>query len=456
MKVSWPLSAREAVIHYFQFNYFQDGLVVVLLNSISDSDTISRSTHGFDSYGIPDSENVVRIDVVGGFAIQKVTENRSYFRTIANMDIKLDVIPPSFINFVSRQLIGSGFKLYKKEVASIYRGDEDFAKVLKDPQYEQIREALYSDRTSLKKVEADGIEQTDRYDKDIEVQGVNSNDDIRKPDNEDTRKTISDQCELVGEQPTENNDHLRVEEEAHSNSNVRPLEKNFHPNKEPQCEIEEIFEEDAEKRKHFIKDQNRILEEFNIDEKKNVSIRPEVEKALNTLNKAIEFIRETKSNIEHSNLPNTTIEKPNNAEEDGKASPTSNSEKILQTDVVSTKSNKKESKETSNEPRNSIGSHSSRRSGSSSYAREANQSKVAPASPDQFIQNTGETRHVSVNSSAGLTAAPSLEKMTVEDITDITSNTTIDFINEENMISKKSKKNRLCCLHQFPKWGTSF
>lgn len=35
-------------------------------------------------------------------------------RTIANMDIKLDFVPPAFINFVSRQLIGSGFKLYKK------------------------------------------------------------------------------------------------------------------------------------------------------------------------------------------------------------------------------------------------------------------------------------------------------------------------------------------------------
>lgn len=30
------------------------------------------------------------------------------------MDIKLDFIPPSFINFVSRQLVGAGFKLYKK------------------------------------------------------------------------------------------------------------------------------------------------------------------------------------------------------------------------------------------------------------------------------------------------------------------------------------------------------
>lgn len=37
-----------------------------------------------------------------------------FCRTIANLDIKLDFVPPAFINFVSRQLIGSGFKLYKK------------------------------------------------------------------------------------------------------------------------------------------------------------------------------------------------------------------------------------------------------------------------------------------------------------------------------------------------------
>lgn len=34
MKVSWPLSAREAVVQYFVFEYFKDDLIVVLLNSV--------------------------------------------------------------------------------------------------------------------------------------------------------------------------------------------------------------------------------------------------------------------------------------------------------------------------------------------------------------------------------------------------------------------------------------
>lgn len=38
------------------------------------------ATHGFTSEAIPEADNVVRIDVVGGFALQKVTPERSYFR----------------------------------------------------------------------------------------------------------------------------------------------------------------------------------------------------------------------------------------------------------------------------------------------------------------------------------------------------------------------------------------
>ena len=30
------------------------------------------------------------------------------------MDVKLDFVPPALINFVSRQILGSGFMLYKK------------------------------------------------------------------------------------------------------------------------------------------------------------------------------------------------------------------------------------------------------------------------------------------------------------------------------------------------------
>jgi hypothetical protein len=62
--------------------------------------------------------NAVRIDFVGGVAIQKVTPEKSYIRFIAEVDIKLDLVPPSLINFMSRQLLGNGFKLFKKVSSS--------------------------------------------------------------------------------------------------------------------------------------------------------------------------------------------------------------------------------------------------------------------------------------------------------------------------------------------------
>ena len=34
------------------------------------------ATHGFTSEAIPEAEDVIRIDVVGGYALQKVTPER--------------------------------------------------------------------------------------------------------------------------------------------------------------------------------------------------------------------------------------------------------------------------------------------------------------------------------------------------------------------------------------------
>ncbi|CAK7342107.1 unnamed protein product [Dovyalis caffra] len=80
VKVTWPLTAREAVLHYVLFEYLQDGLVVVIASTISDLKGIDRTTLGLSKDGIPEAKDVVRIDVMGGFAIQKVTSERSYFR----------------------------------------------------------------------------------------------------------------------------------------------------------------------------------------------------------------------------------------------------------------------------------------------------------------------------------------------------------------------------------------
>ncbi|CAI8586936.1 unnamed protein product [Vicia faba] len=113
-------------------------------NTVPDS-SVAGTLYGFNEEAIPEAKDVVRVDLVGGFALQKCTSERSYFRTIANMDVKVDFVPPSLINFISRQLIGNGFRLYQKVVASVMSQDkEEFSKALGDPLYARIREALYS------------------------------------------------------------------------------------------------------------------------------------------------------------------------------------------------------------------------------------------------------------------------------------------------------------------------
>ncbi|KAL0855110.1 hypothetical protein Bca101_060262 [Brassica carinata] len=136
VKVPWPMTNREAIVQFFLFEYFKDGLVIILLNSVKNQ--------AAESIGISEEAvNAVRIDLVGGVAIQKVSQERSYLRYIVEFDIKLDLISPSLINFMSRQLLGNGFKLFKKTIGSVAES-EDYARVLAEPLYTRIRKAMYS------------------------------------------------------------------------------------------------------------------------------------------------------------------------------------------------------------------------------------------------------------------------------------------------------------------------
>ncbi|TVT96857.1 hypothetical protein EJB05_57934 [Eragrostis curvula] len=140
VKVPWPVSEREALLHYFELEYLKEDVVIVIMKTISDLDNINTRTHGFTRDGIPEAGDTVRIDVFGGFVLQRITKEKSFFRAIANMDIKLDFVPPWLINFISRQLIGSGHKLYQKAVSTVASCDEDYKKALRAPLYVRIRE----------------------------------------------------------------------------------------------------------------------------------------------------------------------------------------------------------------------------------------------------------------------------------------------------------------------------
>ncbi|XLS76105.1 hypothetical protein HN51_032970 [Arachis hypogaea] len=264
MKLSWPLSTREAIVHYYLFEYYQDDLVVVLLNSVSDSKSIT----GFNSDVIPDAKDAVRIDVVGGFALQKVTPERSYFRTIANLDIKLDFVPPSLINFISRQLVGSGFRLYQKAVASMMKNDE-LSKVLEEPLYVRVHQALYSSNGGPNTMEGEDLTQvTSFHSADDLIQSKhNGGEDIRCPDRADQHRNNFNSDEIV---------------EVDSKEIVEADNK----------EIVQIEEEEEDNKKDH--------------GKRNVYISSEVRQALETLEKAISVVREHGFQF-HSLLPSATF-----------------------------------------------------------------------------------------------------------------------------------------------------
>lgn len=287
MKVSWPLSSREAVVHYYLFEYFQDDLIVVLTNSVPESRGIMGTLSGFNDDAIPEAKDVVRVDLVGGFALQKVTSERSYFRTITNMDIKVDFVPPSLINFISRQLIGNGFRLYQKVVASVMSSDkEEFSKALGDPLYARIREALYSRTTSASEVVNSGELQQD----------------VR----------IHPAEYLVESKPDVEKDTSKEDKISQCSNNVMPLTIDA-PVRENSKALGEIVELGEEEIIQSVEDDEKVNgipnEEVGATVQKgskSVSISSDVKQAIETLDKAISMIREYRL---HSEMASSSFAK---------------------------------------------------------------------------------------------------------------------------------------------------
>ncbi|XVF76052.1 hypothetical protein PTKIN_Ptkin13bG0235700 [Pterospermum kingtungense] len=357
VKVAWPLSAREALVHYFFFEYFQDDLIVILVNTISDVSSIDRATHGFTSDGIPEAEDVVRIDLVGGFALQKVNNERSYFRTIANMDMKLDFVPPSLINFIARQLVGNGFRLYQKTVASVSNFDEDYDKALGDPLFALIREALYTSDKS-------GTQEDDSHD--IE-QKVHASDD-------------------AGESP---------------------LEKAHDTKRKAFGEIEEEESEESICLKEGIKTTNptsinNFTDTNGRNAKKKISVRPEVEDALGILEKAISMVHQNGFNAQSGSSSFSDEETVTLEERAVKDLAYAAEDNVCLKAEVAVESASKKFVEklemTPDESRSSTDINDTRAAESNSFSREVNHNKVVPASPQQNVSIPIETNRVALNS----------------------------------------------------------
>lgn len=117
-KVPWPFSTRDAAISAFALNVPERGTIIAVMNSVpARPDDIHEAEEGYGANDVPPpSSNVVRMDVKGGYVLQQIDKNRCYFRTISSIDMKVDVVPPSVINFLSRQLAGNGFILFQEAV----------------------------------------------------------------------------------------------------------------------------------------------------------------------------------------------------------------------------------------------------------------------------------------------------------------------------------------------------
>ncbi|KAH9737869.1 polyketide cyclase/dehydrase/lipid transport superfamily protein [Citrus sinensis] len=453
------------------------------LLQISDLKSIDKSTHGFTSDGIPEAKDVVRVDLVGGFALQKVTEERSYFRTIANMDIKLDFVPPSLINFISRQLIGNGFKLYQKAVVSVSTYNEDYRRPLEGPLYFRIREALYSTEESEEPMKAEELKNGARilpeehFTKAVEC-GPNKMEQMlynvtHDGDSSENNAQVTD-INVVSEiEEEESGETTLVEKDNNSIHQSLTDDVPKYCNSESlqndtqvagisivgEIEEEEIEgsicsdENDKDMSRHL---NDEIPDKSHVNMRKKISISPGVEQALETLETAISMVREYGFNSQSKSFFDLTIEKTRKVEMSVVKESTSSENRVhpdvevCKKEITDVELSEKEITENNlQESRKSIGIQDSRRSGSNSYLREGNHNKIAPASLEDDLSNPDETNQVAVHSSRnGMAEIPILDQRVHDSkqknakANEFHDNTSID---GRRKLSRQ-KKQWLCCF----------
>lgn len=136
-KVPWPFAMREVILSAFELEYFDEGFVAVLYNSAPEAP--DEKVDGINNEQIPPlPSHAVRMDLDGGFVLQKIGHNCSFFRIVVDLDMKLDLVPPWLINFIARQLVGHGYKLYQKAVTGV-KGSILEKLANSDPMYKRLQ-----------------------------------------------------------------------------------------------------------------------------------------------------------------------------------------------------------------------------------------------------------------------------------------------------------------------------
>ncbi|EFJ09118.1 hypothetical protein SELMODRAFT_428364 [Selaginella moellendorffii] len=115
-KVPWPFATREMLVTSFELELPELDAVVP-----QEAETIVKETiHGFNASHLPPpKEGVIRMEANGGFILQKISDEKCYIRAVIHLDLKLDLVPTWVINFLGRQVVGHGFRLYLKTVSSV-------------------------------------------------------------------------------------------------------------------------------------------------------------------------------------------------------------------------------------------------------------------------------------------------------------------------------------------------
>uniref|UniRef100_A0A2P2MCP4 Uncharacterized protein MANES_09G043100 n=2 Tax=Rhizophora mucronata TaxID=61149 RepID=A0A2P2MCP4_RHIMU len=373
-----------------------------------------------------------------------MTSEQSYFRTIANIDMKLDFVPPFLINFISRQLIGSGFRLYQKVVTSLSKYDEDYGKALEDPLYVRIREALYSTDAPDGTIH-EALCSTDEPDEIMEKKKLTDEASLfvqQQHPIKVVQKTVDDVEWIVhgedesGQSFSENLQILpqtaigeimeeKVEESRHLKDEMHGLRHEVHgKNMETNAVATErgTFNEIEEEEREDVSLENgrngmgQPATSESVKDRfvscQNVFISPEVEQALETLEKAISVVRKHGFTIRP--LPSLTNE---DTQYQGKITEKESSlqeaSEVCSNEVSIEASRKGRIVETSShEPRNSTSNHDIRRAGSNASTREVNYNRIVPALPEHYLSQPNERYNQVVVSSSGIAEVPIVDTST--------------------------------------------
>lgn len=365
------------------------------------------------------------------------------------MDIKLEFVPPSVINFISRQLVGTGFKLYKKTVASVCKGDGDFRLALGDPLYSQIRKALYSNSTPERM-----LEQEDQKNDATLVLPKECVIDTVPADKVTDHEVVADNSGGESQQaslPIKSQKALReIEKQELDDSRILPeelLRKTIMKECEEEEEIRVIEEISKEINDHSTK---QIEEKQCVNHARNVFIRPAVVEALKTLENAISFVQnggltaQTMLSAKHLELSSVQSTKGYTKISDVCCS---NSETCIE---VSNDGhpNVGPSDEPTNSPQNFLPRHTC----TDSSTRDVKHHRIAPAPapPEQCLPVPSESLTRSLHSFGCMEAKAPIIKEAVE-TEQLGAEANGVHENSLDVKIKLKMQSRLCCLPLMPK-----